>query len=206
MGFLDDHGLTARVVYLNILYGTMTLLSALILAALNAPVGADEEPRYLNCQLGGSTATDPARTEPECVALVADSAEETQNQTLFNISVASVTISGFLFVWSLLNHGLHEVGVDQSKRTGCGAALHFKLENLFSLVQIGLFAGLVGWFNMTEFADDAAYEANLENNVFFSDYNPQTIAIVGLIAGCLDFVGFNLLNYLVFGNKCSMKN
>ena len=51
MGCLDnDRGLTLRVVYLNVLYGTMTLLGALILAALNAPVGADDEPRYLKCQ------------------------------------------------------------------------------------------------------------------------------------------------------------
>jgi hypothetical protein len=202
MGCLDnDRGITLRVVYLNVLYGTMTLLGALILAALNAPVGADDEPRYLKCQLGGSTATTPARTEPECVALVADSDEEVQNQNLFNISVSVVVLSGLLFVWSLLNHGLHEKA---GKATGCGTELHFRLEALFSLVQVGLFAGLVGWFNMTEFADDAAYEANLENNVFYSDYNPRTIALVGLIAGILDTVGFNVLNQFVFGNKCSL--
>lgn len=164
-------------------------------------MGADDEPRYLKCQLGGSTATDPARTEPECVALVADSDEEIQNHNVFNISVAVVTVSGLLFVWSLLNHGIHE---KSGEATGCGTSLHFRLEALFSLVQVGLFAGLVGWFNMTEFADDDAYVANLENNVFFSDYNPRTIAIVGLVAGIADTVGFNLLNQLVFGNKCSL--
>lgn len=179
----------------------MTLLGALILAALNAPVGADDEPRYLKCQLGGSTATDPARTEPECVALVADSDPEIQNHNVFNISVAVVTVSGLLFVWSLLNHGIHE---KSGQATGCGVSLHFRLEALFSLVQVGLFAGLVGWFNMTEFADDDAYVANLENNVFFSDYNPRTIAIVGLVAGIADTVGFNLLNQFVFGNRCSL--
>lgn len=181
----------------------MTLLGALILAALSAPQGSDEEPRYLKCQLGGSTATDPARSEPECVALIADSDAEVQNQNLFNISVAIVVISGSLFVWSLLNHGIQEIGVPLSKRTGCGTALHFMLENVFSLVQIGLFAGLVGWFNATEFADDDAYVANLENNVFYADYNPRTIALVGLIAGILDIVGFNLLDRLVFKGDCS---
>ena len=202
MGCLDnDRGLTLRVVYLNVLYGTMTLLGALILAALNAPVGADDEPRYLKCQLGGSTATVPARTEPECVALIVDSDEDIQNKNVFNISVAVVTASGLLFVWSLLNHGLHET---TGKASGCGVGLHFRLEALFSLVQVGLFAGLIGWFNMTEFADDDAYVANLENNVIFSDYNPRTVAIVGLVAGIADTVGFNLLNRFVFGDRCSL--
>lgn len=179
----------------------MTLLGALILAALNAPQGADEEARYLNCALTGSTATDPARTEPECVALVADSDQQIQNNNLFNISVSIVVISGLCFVWSLFNHGLCEA---EGKATGFGLSLALKLENVFSLVQIGLFAGLVGWFAMTE-ETDAEYEANVENNVFYSDYNPRTIALVGLIAGILDFVGFNLLNKFIFKGKCNVK-
>lgn len=202
MGFLDkgNNGILSHVVYLNVLYGTMTLLGILILAALNAPVGADDEPRYLKCQLNGATATTPARTEPECVALVADSDAEVQNQNLFNISVSVVVVSGLLFVWSLLNHGLHE---KSDSPGGCNIGLHFKLEPLFSLVQVGLFAGLVGWFAMVE-EDDAAYEANVENNVFYSDYNPRTIALVGLIAGILDVVGFNLLDKVVFKGRCSV--
>ena len=198
MGLLDKQGVTLRVVYLNVLYGVMTLLSALILAALNAPVGDDEEPRYLKCQLVGAT------TEGQCVALVADSDEEVQNQQLFNISLASVIISGGLFVWSMLNHAQHECGVPQSERTGCGAALHLRLEPLFSVIQLGLFAGLVGWFGMNE-QTDAEYEANLENNVFYTDYDSRAIAIVGLVAGILDLVGFNALNQLVFKGRCDIK-
>ena len=191
MGLLDKgNGVTLRVVYLNVLYGVMTLLSALILAALNAPVGDDEEPRYLKCKLVGAT------TEGECVALVADSDEEMQNQQLFNITLASLIISGGLFAWSLLNHG-------HLDKKGCGAELHFRLEPLFSAIQLGLFAGLVGWFGMNE-QTDAEYEANLENNVFFSDYDSRAIAIVGLIGGILDLVGFNALNQLVFKGRCDM--
>ena len=191
MGLLDKgNGVTLRVVYLNVLYGVMTLLSALILAALNAPVGDDEEPRYLKCKLVGAT------TEGECVALVADSDEEMQNQQLFNITLASLIISGGLFAWSLLNHG-------HLDKKGCGAELHFRLEPLFSAIQLGLFAGLVGWFGMNE-QTDAEYEANLENNVFYSDYDSRAIAIVGLIGGILDLVGFNALNQLVFKGRCDM--
>ncbi|MDA7838803.1 hypothetical protein N9A45_00550 [bacterium] len=191
MGLLDNgKGVTLRVVYLNVLYGVMTLLSALILAALNAPVGDDEEPRYLKCKLVGAT------SEGECVALVAESDEEVQNQQLFNITLASLIISGGLFAWSLLNHG-------HLDKKGCGAELHFRLEPLFSVIQLGLFVGLVGWFGMNE-QTDAEYEANLENNVFYSDYDSRAIAIVGLIGGILDLVGFNALNQLVFKGRCDM--
>tara|TARA_B110000008_G_C16978802_1_gene567412 strand:- start:8707 stop:9399 length:693 start_codon:yes stop_codon:yes gene_type:complete len=201
MGFLDNNGLVARITYLNVLYGLMTLLSSLVAASLNAPFGADDEARYKQCQLGGVD----AQTADGCLALNADSDEETQNETLFAIALSAAILNGILFAWSFLNHGFQEIGVPESERTGCGTALHTRLEGVFSLVNIGLFAGLVGWFNLTEFADDAAYEANLENNIFYSDYNLRTVALIGLIGGVLDFVGFQTLNMLVFKGRCDVK-
>lgn len=187
MGFLEDHGVTARVFYTNILYLTMTLLSALICAALNAPFGADDEPRFEQCALGGAD----ANTADGCAnngSLTDD--EANQNQQLFNISLATSIVNGLLFAYSVLNHW------------GYGINLNFNLQAVFSLVNVGLFAGLVGWFNATEFADTAAYEANLENNVFFSDYDSRAIAVVGLVAGILDTVLFHGLNMFYFKERC----
>lgn len=186
MAFLEEHGFSARVFYTNILYLTMTLLSALICAALNAPFGADENPRFEQCQLGGAD----AQTADGCVALVADSDEANQNQQLFNISLATAIVNGLLFGFSVLHHYDY------------GASLKENLQPVASLVNIGLFAGLVGWFNATEFADDAAYTANLENNVFFTDYDSRAIAMVGLVAAVADTVLFNLLYYFYFGDRC----
>jgi hypothetical protein len=186
MGFLEDHGVSARVFYTNILYLTMTLLSALICAALNAPFGADDKPRFEQCQLGGADSD----TADGCVALIADSDEAHQNQQLFNISLATSLVNGLLFGYSVLNHW------------GYGINLNFNLQPVLSLVNIGLFAGLVGWFNATEFADTAAYEANLESNVFFTDYDSRAIAVVGLVAGVLDTVLFHGLNMFYFKDKC----
>jgi hypothetical protein len=99
-------------------------------------------------------------------------------------------VNGLLFGYSVLNHW------------GYGINLNFNLQPVLSLVNIGLFAGLVGWFNATEFADTAAYEANLESNVFFTDYDSRAIAVVGLVAGVLDTVLFHGLNMFYFKDKC----
>jgi len=187
MGFLADHGTTARVFYQNILYLTMTLLSALIAAALNAPFGADDKPRFEQCQLGGVGTL----TAEGCLTLVADTDEAHQNQQLFNISLATAIVNGLLFGWSVLTHW-----------PNFGMSLSFNLQPVFSLVNIGLFAGLVGWFNATEFVDTAAYELNLEHNVFFSDYNSRAIAVVGLVAGIVDTVLFHGLNMFYFKKDC----
>jgi hypothetical protein len=164
----------------------MTLLSALVCAALNAPFGADDKPRFEHCQLGGVNAVTIGGCEP----LIADSDPAHQNQQLFNISLATAIVNGLLFAYSVLNHW------------GYGINLAQKLQPVFSLVNIGLFAGLVGWFNATEFDDTAAYEANLEHNVFFMDYDSRAIAVVGLVAGVLDTVMFHGLNMFYFKEKC----
>jgi hypothetical protein len=187
MAFLEKHGRTARVFYLNVLYLTMALLSALTCAALNAPYGADDEPRFEQCALGGATA------QAVCAnvgALTDD--EANQNQQLFNISLATAIVNSLLFAWSAVNHF----------GEGNGIGTHFDLQPLFSIVNIGLFAGLVGWFNATTFATDADYITNLENNVVYSDYDSRAIVVVGLIAGVLDLVLFNALNYFYFKGSC----
>ena len=197
MAFLDKHGVEARVFYTNILYLTMTLLAALVCAALNAPFGADDKPRFEQCQLGGAD----AQTADGCVSLDPDSDQANQNQQLFNISLATAIVNGLLAAFSVLNHFPKDCGKATS---GWGMSLAFNLQPVFSLVNIGLFAGLVGWFNATE-ATDAEYEANLENNVFFSDYDSRAIAMVGLVAGVVDTVLFHGLNMFYFKDNCLPK-
>lgn len=187
MGFLEDHGFTARVFYTNILYLTMTLLSALVCAALNAPFDGNGGPRFEQCALGGADADTPDGCA-NVGALTDDQAN--QNQQLFNISLATAIVNGLLFGFSVLHHFDY------------GASLKENLQPVASLVNIGLFAGLVGWFNATEFADDAAYTDNLENNVFFSDYDSRAIAVVGLVAAVADTVLFNALNMFYFKENC----
>lgn len=187
MAFLDNHGRMARVFYTNVLYAAMTLLAALVCAALNAEYddNGTKGPRFEACAVGSADGSEL------CPALDDDSTN--QNQQLFNISLATAILNGLLFLWSVLTHWGKSFGI----------ALAFRLQLVFSLVNVGLFAGLVGWFNATKFDDSDAFEANAENNVFYQDYNPYIISIVGLVAGCLDTVLFHALDRFYFKASCA---
>ena len=179
MTFLDNHGFMARVIYLNFNFVTMLFLSALFAGILGAPQGASEDALYESCALAGAV------NGTACPTLGAD---DTTGQTLFDIAVLTSVVNGLLFVWSIAAHWDY------------GAGLIAKGQFLLSLLNVGLFAGLVGNLNSVEGILD---EANVENNVFFTTAgNPYAIVVFGLSAGVLDFVLFNALNMWYFKDKC----
>ena len=143
MGFLEDNGRAARVFYTNILYLTMALLASLVAANLNAEY--KDGVRFEQCALQGSTDAASA-----CAAEGALSDAQTdQNRQLFNISLATAIVNAVLFVVSVANHW------------GYLIAFHFRVQAGLSLVNVGLFAGLVGWFNAVDAGDEDAIKANL---------------------------------------------
>ena len=194
MGFLKDHGLPARGYYNNVVYLMMLLLGSLVLGALNqtVTVGDEDVAAYTKCNLVGASNASLDLTADEdateCVKLGADSDAENQNLQLFNISTAVVVINVLAFIWSVAAHWDDFIG------------LHQRLQWVVSAVNLGLFAGLVGWF----VAQDGLNEAdNIEYNVFFGQYNPYAVAVTGLVFGVLDLVLFNVLNMLVFKGDCT---
>ena len=194
MGFLKDHGLPARGYYNNIIYLMMLLLGSLVLGALNqtVTVGDEDVAAYTKCNLVGASNASLDLTADEdateCVALVAESDAENQNLQLFNIATAVVVINVLAFIWSVAAHWDDFIG------------LHQRLQWVVSAVNLGLFAGLVGWF----VAQDGLNEAdNIDYNVFFGQYNPYAVAVTGLVFGVLDLVLFNVLNMLVFKGDCT---
>lgn len=194
MGFLKDHGLPARGYYNNVVYLMMLLLGSLVLGALNqtVTVGDEDVAAYTKCNLVGASNASLDLTADEdateCVALVAESDADNQNLQLFNISTAVVVINVLAFIWSVAAHWDDFIG------------LHQRLQWVVSAVNLGLFAGLVGWF----VAQDGLNEAdNIDYNVFFGQYNPYAVAVTGLVFGVLDLVLFNVLNMLVFKGDCT---
>lgn len=202
MGFLKDHGLSARGYYNNIIYLMMLLLGSLVLGALNQTVTVESAPgteedvaAYTRCNLVGAsnkTLLELLKKDEDatqCVEFVSlESDPENQNLQLFNISTAVVVINVLAFIWSVAAHWDDFIG------------LHQKLQWVVSAVNLGLFAGLVGWF----VAQDGLNEAdNIEYNVFFGQYNPYAVAVTGLVFGVLDLVLFNVLNMLVFKGDCT---
>lgn len=194
MGCLKDHGLPARGYYNNVVYLMMLLLGSLVLGALNQTVTVDDDDvaAYTKCNLVGAsndtldlTADEDAT---ECVIFKPESDAENQNLQLFNISTAVVVINVLAFIWSVAAHWDDFIG------------LHQRLQWVVSAVNLGLFAGLVGWF----LAQDGLNEAdNIKYNVFFGQYNPYAVAVTGVVFGVLDLVLFNVLNMLVFKGDCT---
>lgn len=183
MAFLDDNGFTARVVYLNVLFATMVFLSALFAGTLGGSYEdgyGNKTARYETCALAGAV------VGTACPAIGAD---DTTGSALFDIGVATVVVNAGLFVWSVLAHW------------DMGADILAKGQILISLLNIGLFAGLVGNLNSV---DDILLDVNVENNVFFSGANPYILAVFGLAFGVADIVIFNALNMMYFKGKCNV--
>ena len=184
MGLLDNrkYATTARLYYLHIIYLVMIGLSAGILGNFNAEYGdeTNHEHRYLNCALVGATDKDT------CPKLNDDTTD--QNNQIFNLSVAVVVLNSLYLVWSIVSHWGFLINV------------HFMLQWVFSAVNVGIFAGVVGWFNAS---DGLFEEANLENSEFFKDQaSPYALAVIALVLGILDLVIFNVLNLTVFKGRC----
>ena len=202
--YIKEKGYEARAFYLNALYVLFILLGSLFAATLNAEehfhVDAAEGPdfslpRYMACKLNGTASHfagagddgvcirfDRSGSEAdEFTPTEAEKGEADILQQLFNISVAAAVVNGILFAHSVLMHW-----------RGFGISVHFMLQWAFSLVNVGLFAGLVGWLGGVEKLND---EMNIENNVYFKDINIFAVAVAGLVIAVLDLAGSNLVIY-----------
>lgn len=198
MGFLSDNGIKLRAWYNNVVYTLMLFLGALILASLNQDVqtstadDADYLYAYNNCDLKGATAANNGTPAVTCPTLAKDSDEAHQLQQIFNITVAIVVVNSIFWIVGIAGHWLTFTAYAQT------------LQWPMSLINIGLFAGLLGWFNSFVLCDDGlTSEANLENSVFFKDYNIYTIAIVGTVLAVADLVVFGGLYRMYFNGPCT---
>lgn len=182
---------TGRVFYMNAMYLVLGLLGVLVCAALNAPFGAKDEPRFKQCGLGGAVATDSAGM---CVDISGDDEKLELNQRLYDISLAVSIMNGVLLLWSILNHGI-------IARMPFGIDKHFMLQSIFALTNVGLFAGVVGNMNTIDH-DDLLSEANVEKNLYFQDYNPFYAAVSGVVIATIDLIVGFLLTRVVFKEEC----
>ena len=184
-----------RTVYLNVMYGLMILLSALVVAVLVAPedVSGENFPRYQVCKLGDNSttlsesedgqcrsfagATYDVDADPSFVPAADDEELASTQQTAYEIAAAAVGLNTVLFVHTLLQHFFHD---------GCSemlVKLHQSAGFVISLVNIGLFGGLVGWFYSVA---GVTNEDNFKYNVYFKDINIAYVAFAGLFGGVAD--------------------
>lgn len=168
-----------------LLYGGLstTLVGVFNAAKLDAAGEPIEDTyRYQECALEGATST------TACVA--PSDAQKDQNQTIFNIAIASMVLN-FSMVLALL------LTMSSTRWTG----MLFRSQMVYEAINVGLFAGIVGWLNMSE---NLLVTANVENNVFFNEVNPFAVAVVGLVLAILDTAVFNGLRMCYFKGRCDI--
>jgi len=118
----------------------------------------------------------------------AESQQELMDQ-IFNISLAVAIINGLFFAHSVIMHFSTKLGI----------GIHFKYQWIFSIVNLGLFAGVVGWLNSVKDIQEAV---NVDNNIYFVDTNLYLIAVFGVVLATLDTIGSNLIVYVL----CTSQN
>ena len=173
-----------RAYYMGVtalIYGGLTTG---LVGILNAPVSdGSEDHRYQECALQGATA------QLACPPATAD--DKVQNETIFGISIAAMVINLLVVVYLLA-----------TMTSPKWSARIFNVQMVLEAINVGLFAGLVGWFNASENLLD---EANVENSVFFGEGNVFIIAVFGLVMAVADVVLFNLLKFCYFGASCDVR-
>ena len=187
-----------RTVYLNVMYSLMILLSALVVGVLVAPEDVDGEhfPRYQVCKLGDNSttfeesddgvcrkfvdATYNVDADPSFVPLTTDKELATAQQTTYEIAAATVAINAVLFTHSILQH---VVDHENHPWREMMVKIHQSAGFVISLVNLGLFAGLLGWLYSVTGVDN---EDNFKYNVYFKDVNIVYVAITGLVGSMVD--------------------
>lgn len=147
----------------------MLLFGGLILLSLNqdtqtsTATDAEYLPAYTNCDLVNAT------KEVPCFPLGETNKDALQQ--LFSISVAIVVINVLTTILGIMGHYASFISFAQFSQYP------------ITLINLGLFAGLWGWFGSI---DGLTEKVNFENNVMTTDYSIYAIAIIGTIAGIVD--------------------
>ena len=190
------HGTTFRSVVLHLKYVVFVLLGALVWGSFVAEQAKDVM-RKDKCGLFGST--DVAST---CPALT--DATTTQNETLYGLGVSVAIINAVLLLLSFFTH----LDPKTDNRVCATFQYHIVVRLLTAIVNIGLFAGLVGVFREDDDDNNGAKllaEANLKNNIYFKDtFNPYGAAASGLAISLVDAVVGTFVIFYVYGNRCAI--
>ena len=188
-------GTIFRSVVLHLKYVVFVLLGALVWASFVAEQSKDVM-RKDQCRLFG------ASNETMCVTLTP--ATTTQNETLYGLGVSVAIINAVLLLLSFFTH--LDPKTDNSVCATFQYNIVFRL--LTAVVNIGLFAGLVGVFREDDDDNNGAKllaEANLKNNIYFKDtFNPYAAAASGLAISLVDAIIGTFVIFYVYGKRCAI--
>jgi len=217
MSYLKERGYEARAFYLNILYLILLVLGALATSTLNAPFEYTRDgknvtaPRYRRCYIDGTQAEYQTATTKGCIAIEGtedadgnflpdDDTATDQLATmdaLNGIAIAVIVFNVILGIHSVIMHLVRD-----PKKSG--AIFHFDYTWAISLINVGLFAGIVGHLNSVK---DIQSEVNVANNLYYTDINLFSVGVAGVVLTVLDLVASNMIVYcLCTANKGYMCN
>tara|TARA_B110000285_G_scaffold235155_1_gene315204 strand:+ start:2673 stop:3416 length:744 start_codon:yes stop_codon:yes gene_type:complete len=156
-------------------------------------------PRYRRCYIDGTQAQYDAATPKGCIAIAgvedtdgnfvaANDAAKDQLATMDALNGIAITVIVFNVIVGIHSVIMH-FGKDPSK---FGITYHFMFQWVISLVNVGLFAGIVGHLNSVE---DIQSEANVANNLYYTDVNLFLVGVAGVVITVLDLVGSNMIVY-----------
>jgi len=191
-------GVENRVWYLNIISLTMVLVSSLIVGTVNAPIDYTETqgnktvtmtvPRYQRCALAGAT-----KANGGCNVFVDGDDASIVMERVFTLSLVLALLNSATLIIGAVAHVVDSV-----------TELHFNLQMPLSSINLGIFAGIVGWMTSTDTVWITG--ANMEESLYMKNANIYALALVGLVFSILDLGVFSALSIFVFGKeKCSTK-
>tara|TARA_B110001452_G_C15239645_1_gene429186 strand:+ start:3677 stop:4336 length:660 start_codon:yes stop_codon:yes gene_type:complete len=212
MAYLKEKGYEARAFYLNILYLVLIILGGLAVSTLNAEFKYTKDgtevsvPRYRRCYIDGTGQQYIDATTKGCIAIAgtedtdgnfvpADDAAKDQLATmdaLNGITIAVIVFNGLVGIHS----GIMHFGGDAKK---FGITYHFMFQWVISLINVGLFAGIVGHLNSVP---DIQSDVNVANNLYYTEVNLFMVGVAGVIITTLDLIGSNMIVYCL----CTAQN
>jgi len=162
-------------------------------------------PRYRRCYVGGTQKQYGAATTKGCIAIAG--AEDADGNFVPEDGVATEqlatmdTLNGIVIAILVFNVivGIHSVimhlVIDPKKS---GAILwhllifHFDYQFAISMINVGLFSGLLGLLNSVT---DIQSDVNVANNLYYSDVNLYLVGVAGVVIATLDLIGSNMIVY-----------
>jgi len=201
--FSKERGFVARAFYLNALYLVLLVLGALATSTLNAPFEYAKDgnnvtaPRYRRCYIDGTQAQYDAATTKGCIAIAGaedadgnfvptDDTAKDQLATMDALNGIAITIIVFNVILGIHSIIIQNV-VDPKK---FGIIFHFDYTWAISLINVGLFAGIVGHLNSVT---DLQSEVNIDNNLYYKPLNLFLVGVAGVVITVLDMVGSNII-------------
>lgn len=203
MTYLKEKGYEARAFYLNTLYIILLVLGALATSTLNAEFKYTRDgkevtaPRYRRCYIDGTQAQYDAATTKGCIAIAGtedadgnfvptDDTAKDQLATMDTLNGIAITIIVFNTIV-----GIHSVIMHLFKDARkSGAIFHFDFQWAISLINVGLFAGIIAHLNSIK---DIQSEVNVANNLYYQPVNLFVVGVAGVVITTLDLIGSNMI-------------